>query len=108
LIKKNDIPSKKINLKKPTVLLSAENASVKYPNGVIGMQTSDFEIYEGELTVLIGPSGAGKSTMLRSLNGLVPLSTGSILTKEHGHLTDKKSWSRHQRRTAMIDRKSVV
>ena len=66
------------------------------------MQTSDFEIYDGELTVLIGPSGAGKSTMLRALNGLVTLSTGSISTKEQGHLSDKKSWRSHQRRTAMI------
>ena len=64
--------------------------------------TSDFLIYDGELTVLIGPSGAGKSTMLRALNGLVTLSTGSISTKEHGHLSDKKSWRSHQRRTAMI------
>ena len=29
-----------------TILLSAKNASVKYPNGVIGMQKSDFEIYD--------------------------------------------------------------
>jgi phosphonate transport system ATP-binding protein len=102
LIDKKNIKPQKINLKKPVSLLSASNASVKYPNGVIGMQTSDFEIYDGELTVLIGPSGAGKSTMLRTLNGLVPLSTGSIATKEHGQLTEKKSWQAHQRRTAMI------
>jgi len=102
LIDKKNIKPQKNNLKKPVSLLSANNASVKYPNGVIGMQTSDFEIYDGELTVLIGPSGAGKSTMLRTLNGLVPLSTGSIATKEHGQLTDKKSWQVHQRRTAMI------
>ena len=102
LVDKKNIKPQKINLKKPVPLLTAVNASVKYPNGVVGMQTSDFEIYDGELTVLIGPSGAGKSTMLRTLNGLVPLSTGSISTKEHGNLTDKKSWQVHQRRTAMI------
>jgi phosphonate transport system ATP-binding protein len=102
LIDKKNIKPQKINLKKPVSLLTARNASVKYPNGVIGMQASNFEIYDGELTVLIGPSGAGKSTMLRTLNGLVPLSTGSIATKEHGQLTEKKSWQAHQRRTAMI------
>jgi phosphonate transport system ATP-binding protein len=99
LLQKNEILSQKI---KPKVLLSAHNASVKYPNGTIGMQISDFEIYDGQLTVLIGPSGAGKSTMLRSLNGLVQLSTGLISTTKYGHLSDKKSWRLHQRRTAMI------
>ena len=102
LIQRDDISPHKKNLVNPVALLSTNQASVTYPNGVIGMQTSDFEIYDGELTVLIGPSGAGKSTMLRALNGLVTLSTGSISTKEHGHLSDKKSWRSHQRRTAMI------
>jgi phosphonate transport system ATP-binding protein len=102
LIQRDDIVPQKQNLVKPITLLSAKQASVTYPNGVIGMQASDFEIHSGELTVLIGPSGAGKSTMLRTLNGLVPLSTGSISTNEHGHLSDKESWRSHQRRTAMI------
>ena len=102
LIQQDDIPPQKKNLVKPTTLLSTNQASVTYPNGVIGMQASDFEIHSGELTVLIGPSGAGKSTMLRALNGLIPLSTGSISTKDHGRLSDNKSWRSHQRRTAMI------
>jgi len=40
--------------------------------------------------------------MLKTLNGLIPLSTGSISTKIHGRLSDSKSWRSHQRRTAMI------
>jgi len=102
VLQKNEIPLREINPIKPVNLLKASNASVKYPNGVIGMQSSDFEIYDGQLTVLIGPSGAGKSTMLRTLNGLVPLSTGLISTKEQGQLSNKKLWRLHQRRTAMI------
>jgi len=102
LIQRDDISPHKKKLVKPIALLSTNQASVTYPNGVVGMHTSDFEIYDGELTVLIGPSGAGKSTMLRTLNGLVPLSTGSISTKEYGKLSDTKSWRSHQRRTAMI------
>lgn len=98
----NGKPSKKINTSKPIALIEVRGASVKYPNGVFGMQVSDFKIYEGELTVLIGPSGAGKSSMLRALNGLVRLSTGSISTKSQGILTNKQSWSAHQKRTAMI------
>jgi phosphonate transport system ATP-binding protein len=87
---------------RPKILLSADNASITYPNGVIGMHESDFKIYEGQLTVLLGPSGAGKSTLLRALNGLVSLTSGSIKTKDDGNLSDKKSWRSHQKRTAMI------
>jgi phosphonate transport system ATP-binding protein len=101
-LQKDGNPSKKINTSKSKALIKARNASVKYPNGVFGMQVSDFKIYEGELTVLIGPSGAGKSSMLRTLNGLVPLSSGLISTKGQGPLSNKKSWRAHQRRTAMI------
>jgi phosphonate transport system ATP-binding protein len=100
LLQKN--ATKKIKSKKSSILLSAKDASVEYPNGVVGMQRSNFEIYDGQLTVLIGPSGAGKSTMLRTLNGLVPLTTGSISTKEHGQLSDNNAWRSHQKRTAMI------
>jgi phosphonate transport system ATP-binding protein len=102
LIQRDAISPHKKNLVKPITLLSTKQASVTYPNGVIGMQTSDFEIYDGELTVLIGPSGAGKSTMLRALNGLITLSTGSISTKDHGRLSNNKLWRSHQKRTAMI------
>ena len=35
-------------------------------------------IGKGEFFVVIGPSGSGKSTMLKMINRLVPLSTGSI------------------------------
>lgn len=98
----NKIASSKSVSKPLSTLLSLKNASVKYPNGVVGMQKSDFDIYDGQLTVLIGPSGAGKSTMLRTLNGLVPLSTGTISTKANGQLDSKNAWSSHQKKTAMI------
>lgn len=38
----------------------------------------DLSVAPGEIVALTGPNGAGKSTLLRSLNGLVPLSTGSV------------------------------
>jgi phosphonate transport system ATP-binding protein len=102
LLNKNDDALNENNSMESTPLLSVKNGSVVYPNGVIGMQKSDFEIYDGKLTVLLGPSGAGKSTMLRTLNGLVHLTSGSISTKEYGRLNNKKLWSLHQKRTAMI------
>ncbi|MBU3731888.1 MAG: amino acid ABC transporter ATP-binding protein [Beijerinckiaceae bacterium] len=36
-------------------------------------------IAKGECACIIGPSGSGKSTLLRCINGLVPVTSGSIL-----------------------------
>jgi phosphonate transport system ATP-binding protein len=83
-------------------IISVKNPSVIYPNGVIGLDTTDFEINEGEITVLLGPSGAGKSTLLRVLNGLVKLTSGSITSHNNGILNDKKTWRLYQKQTAMI------
>ncbi len=35
-------------------------------------------VRRGETVCIIGPSGSGKSTLLRCINGLVPISSGSI------------------------------
>ncbi len=36
-------------------------------------------VRRGETVCIIGPSGSGKSTLLRCINGLVPISKGSII-----------------------------
>jgi polar amino acid transport system ATP-binding protein len=46
--------------------------AVKVLNGV------SLEIAKGEVACIIGPSGAGKSTILRCINGLIPIDSGSI------------------------------
>jgi len=46
--------------------------AVKVLNGV------SFELAKGEVACIIGPSGAGKSTILRCINGLIPIDSGSI------------------------------
>jgi NitT/TauT family transport system ATP-binding protein len=40
-----------------------------------------FKIYEGELIAVLGPSGCGKTTLLRSVAGLLPFSSGRILLR---------------------------
>ena len=37
-----------------------------------------FSVQKGGVVCIIGPSGAGKSTLLRCINGLVPISQGTI------------------------------
>jgi ABC-type polar amino acid transport system ATPase subunit len=39
----------------------------------------DLELERGSAVVVAGPSGSGKSTMLRCINGLEPIDSGSIL-----------------------------
>lgn len=41
----------------------------------------DIELDEGELVTIIGPNGAGKSTLIKSIFGLVPPSSGSVLLR---------------------------
>lgn len=55
-----------------------ENANIVYPNGVVGMKDLSLEIQPSEFVVIVGSSGAGKSTLLRAVNGLNPLTSGSV------------------------------
>jgi putative ABC transport system ATP-binding protein len=55
----------------------------------------DFELFAGELVVLLGPSGSGKSTLLNILGGLDVPSSGEVIYQDHnltaageGALTD--------------------
>jgi len=43
------------------------------------LQGISFEVYPGQVTVLLGRNGAGKTTTLRAVMGLIPPSQGSIL-----------------------------
>src|SRR5262245_22065387 len=39
----------------------------------------DFAVFEGELVAIVGPSGCGKSTFLNAVDGLLPVTSGTIL-----------------------------
>ena len=55
-----------------------DNATVVYPGGLKALDGLSLTIEDGEFVVVVGLSGAGKSTMLRAINGLVPITDGSI------------------------------
>jgi len=48
----------------------------------IGVQDASFEIYEGEIFVIMGLSGSGKSTLVRLLNRLIEPTSGNIYIDE--------------------------
>ncbi|MEH7609654.1 quaternary amine ABC transporter ATP-binding protein [Gottfriedia acidiceleris] len=48
-------------------------------NSTIGVNNASFEIFPGEIFVVMGLSGSGKSTLIRMLNRLIEPTTGKIL-----------------------------
>ncbi len=59
-------------------MIEFDRATVIYPGGLKALKDISLTIEDGEFVVVVGLSGAGKSTMLRVINGLVPLAEGSV------------------------------
>ena len=51
---------------------------VKNFPGVRALDHVDFDLYKGEIHVLVGENGAGKSTLVKLLAGVLPLESGTI------------------------------
>ncbi|MGV8962809.1 MAG: quaternary amine ABC transporter ATP-binding protein [Candidatus Saccharimonadaceae bacterium] len=49
----------------------------------IGVNKANFEVYEGEVFVVMGLSGSGKSTLIRCLNRLNEPTAGKVFFKDH-------------------------
>jgi NitT/TauT family transport system ATP-binding protein len=61
------------------VKIRVEGAARTFVGGaVIALAGVNLEIYENEIACIVGPSGCGKTTLLRCLDGLVPLSEGTV------------------------------
>jgi len=59
-------------------MIRFRGASVVYGGGVHALNDLNLDIDDGEFVVVVGLSGAGKSTLVRAINGLVPLTSGSL------------------------------
>ncbi len=61
------------------VKIRIENASRAFLGGAIeALDGLTLDIYENEIACIVGPSGCGKTTLLRCIDGLIPLSGGTI------------------------------
>jgi len=64
----------------------ARNLTKTYPMGEVvvhALRGVDFDLYPGELVVLLGPSGSGKSTLLNILGGLDVPTSGHVVYHDH-------------------------
>lgn len=59
-------------------MIEFQNVDVTYRGGLKALKNVSLTIGDGELVVVVGLSGAGKSTMLRAINGFVPITAGSV------------------------------
>ena len=67
-------------------VLSARSLEKIYHVGdvdIFALRGVDFDLFEGELVVLLGPSGSGKSTLLNILGGLDAPTRGSVRYLDH-------------------------
>ncbi len=72
------------------VVLATQDLCKTYPMGEItvnALKNVDFELREGEMTVLLGASGSGKSTLLNIVGGLDVATSGSVMYQDR-YLSD--------------------
>jgi ABC-type sugar transport system ATPase subunit len=73
-------------------LLKMEQIDKQFP-GVHALDHVDFDLYEGEVHVLLGENGAGKSTLMKILSGSISKGEGRIFIRgqEIHHLTPERA-----------------
>lgn len=61
-------------------MIALHDVVVRYPGMArAALDGVSMEIAAGETVALVGPSGSGKTTLLRTINALVPVTSGSVI-----------------------------
>ena len=63
-----------------------DDVSVTYPNGTRALSGVSLDIAAGEMVSVVGLSGSGKSTLIRTINGLVPATSGTVTVGKRADL----------------------
>ena len=63
--------------------ISLSDVSVTYRNETTALRNVSLEVGAGEMLSIVGLSGSGKSTLIRTINGLVPVVTGTVRVGPH-------------------------
>lgn len=69
---------------------------VKHYGQVVALDSTDFEVYPGEILAVIGDNGAGKSTLIKALSGAVQPDSGEIFLNGQRIHFSSPSDARHQ------------
>ncbi|MFT4235420.1 MAG: phosphonate ABC transporter ATP-binding protein [Microbacterium sp.] len=59
-------------------MIHFDGVEVRYATGAMGLDGITLDIPDGQFVVIVGLSGAGKSTLIRTIDGLVPITGGSL------------------------------
>ena len=63
----------------PLMDAGLERAEINRKTGhIVGVSDASLDVGQGEIVVLMGLSGSGKSTLLRAVNGLAPVTRGTV------------------------------
>ena len=70
----------------------------------LGVNNASFDVYEGEIFVVMGLSGSGKSTLVRLLNRLIEPTSGEVLVdgKDIAKLSDTELRNFRRRSMSMV------
>ncbi len=71
---------------------------MKATGATVGVKNASFDVYEGEIFVIMGLSGSGKSTLVRLLNRLIDPTMGNILLDGEDIVQMNKEQLRNVRR----------
>ncbi len=89
------------NTKRASQLLNegkTKSEILKATGATVGVKNASFDVYEGEIFVIMGLSGSGKSTLVRLLNRLIDPTMGNILLDGEDIVTMNKEQLRNVRR----------